>query len=99
VFYGAVATVGAILYILLWWYGGYAAKLTSPELSALQRRAHTIAWAPAPFVVVILTLVAFVSPQVAVGGYLALVLVYVLPVPRLVAQWDRGRRSRSGHSG
>ena len=99
VFYGAVTTVGGILYILLWWYGAYAAKLTSPELSARQRRAHTIAWAPAPFVVVILTLVAFVSPPIAVAGYLALVLVYVLPVPRLVAQWDRGRRARSGHSG
>jgi TMEM175 potassium channel family protein len=99
VFYGAVATVGAVLYILLWWYGAYVAKLTSPELSARQRRAHTIAWAPAPFVVAILTLVAFVSPPVAVAGYLALVLVYVLPVPRLVAQWDRGRRARSGHSG
>jgi len=99
VFYGAVATVGGILYILLWSYGAYVAKLTSPELSARQRRAHTIAWAPAPLVVAILTLVAFVSPPVAVAGYLALVLVYVLPVPRLVAQWDRGRRARSGHSG
>jgi len=98
VFYGAVATVGANLYILLWWYGAYVAKLTSPELSARQRRAHTIAWAPAPFVVATLTLVAFVSPPVAVAGYLALVLVYVLPVPRLVAQWDRGRRARSDRS-
>ena len=93
VFYGAVGTAGGLLYILLWWYGAYAAKLT--ELSVQQRRALTIAWAPAPLVVATLTAVAFVSPTVAVAGYVAIVLVYVLPVPRLVALAQRRRRAPS----
>ena len=97
VFYGATGTVGGLLYILLWWYGAYVAKLTSPELSARQRRAHTIAWAPAPFVVGALTAVAFVNPTLAVAGYVAVVLVYMLPVPRLVALKQRPRRTQSGH--
>jgi hypothetical protein len=95
VFYGAVGTVGALLYMLLWWYGAYAAKLTSPALSASQRRAHTIAWGPAPLVVAMLTAVAFVNPTVAVAGYVTLVFVYILPVPRLVALAQR-RRHKTG---
>jgi len=95
VFYGAAATVGGLIYNLLWWYGAYAAKLTSPALSARERRAHTIAWAPAPVVVAILTAVAFASPSVAVAGYAVAVFVYILPIPRLVALSHRRRRARS----
>lgn len=95
VFYGAAGTAGAALFVLLWWYGAYAAKLTSAELSAQQRRALTLAWGPAPIVVALLTGVAFVSPPVAVAGYLAVVLVYVLPVPRFVALMQRRRRAPS----
>jgi uncharacterized membrane protein len=99
VFYGAAGTVGALLYVLLWWYGAYAAKLTSPELSAGQRRALTIAWGPAPLVLAALTAVAFVSPPLAVAGYVALVLVYMLPVPRWLALRQRRRRAQPSHRG
>ncbi len=95
VFYGGAATVGGLLYNLLWWYAAYAAKLTSPALSARARRAHTIAWGPAPLVVAILTAVAFVNPEVAVAGYVATVFAYVLPVPRLVALRQRRRRTQA----
>ncbi len=94
VFYGVVGTIGALLFVLLWWYGAYVAKLTSPELSAGQRRAHTIAWGPAPIVVGILTVIAFANPSLAVAGFVAVVLVYMLPVPRLVALRQRGSRRR-----
>jgi len=94
VFYGVVGTIGALLFVLLWWYGAYVAKLTSPELSAGQRRAHTIAWGPAPIVVGILTAIAFANPSLAVAGFVAVVLVYMLPVPRLVALRQRGSRRR-----
>ena len=97
VFYGASATVGGLVYNLLWWYGAYAAKLTSPALSARERRAHTIAWGPAPLVVAALTAVAFASPPLAVAGYVAMVFVYILPVPRLVALKQRRRHAQSGH--
>jgi uncharacterized membrane protein len=68
VFYGAATTVGGLVYNLLWWYGAYAARLTSPALSAPERRAHTLAWGPALLVVAILTAVAFANPPLAVAG-------------------------------
>ena len=99
VFYGGAATVGGLVYNLLWWYAAYAAKLTSPALSARERRAHTLAWGPAPLVVAALTAVAFASPHLAVAGYVALVLVYMLPVPRWVALRQRRRRAQPSHRG
>jgi uncharacterized membrane protein len=73
VFYGGVGTVGALLFDCLWRYGAYAARLTSPELSARARRAYTIAWAPAPFVIAAFTAVVFANPGLAVAGYVATV--------------------------
>jgi uncharacterized membrane protein len=94
VFYGVSAAVGGLLYNLLWWYGAYAAKLTSPTLSVSQRRAHTLAWAPAPVMAGGLTAFAFVNPHLAVAGYVAIVFVYVLPIPKLLAMMRR-RSARS----
>jgi uncharacterized membrane protein len=98
VFYGAAATVGGLAYNLVWWYGAYVAKLTSPALNTRQRRAHTLAWAPAPVVMAALTGIAFASPWLAVGGYVAMVFAFVLPLPRLMALKLR-RHDQSGHSG
>lgn len=98
VFYGAAATVGGLAYNLVWWYGAYVAKLTSPSLSARQRRAHTLAWAPAPVLVAMLTAIAFASPALAVAGYVTAVFAHVLPVPRLVGLKQR-HQAQSGHGG
>lgn len=84
VFYGAYATVGSIIFNIVWWYGAYIAKLTVPELSDSERRAHTLAWLPGPAVIAVLTAVAFLSPTAAVAGFVAVVLLYVLPLPRLI---------------
>jgi len=92
VFYGASATVGGLAYILLWWYGAYAAKLTSSELSASERRAHSLAWGPAPLLMAALTALAFANPPAAVAGFVALVFVFVLPVPRLIVLKQERRR-------
>jgi len=99
VFYGAIATVGGVLFILMWWYGAYVAKLTSPELGARQRRAHSIAWGPAPLVIAALTAIAFANASLAVAGYVAMVFVYMLPVPRLVALAQRRSRAPSSRRG
>jgi uncharacterized membrane protein len=99
VFYGATATFGALLFNVLWWYGAYAARLTSPEMSERERHAHTMAWAPAPFVVAACTAVAFVNPSLAVAGYLAIVGIYLLPTPALMALLKRRFSQRSGHRG
>jgi len=93
VFYGVCVTVGAVTYMILWWYGAYLAHLTTGVLTDMERRAHTLAWAPSPFVLIVLTLIAFVSPAVAVVGFVAIVLLYVLPVPRLLAL-AKSRRAR-----
>ncbi len=94
VFYGAAVTLGGFVYNLLWWYGAYVAKLTSASLSAAERHAHTLAWLPAPFFTAALTAVAFVNPPLAVAGFLGTIVLYMLPVPRLVALAKR-RRTRS----
>jgi hypothetical protein len=48
-------------------YAAYVAKLTTPALSAHQRRALSIAWG-APLLVATLTAIAFASPPLAVAG-------------------------------
>lgn len=98
VFYGGAATVGGLAFNLLWWYGAYVAKLTAPSLSANERRAHTLAWGPAPLVIAALTAVAFASPPLAVAGYLLTIILYILPLPSLVVLKQR-RHQQSGPSG
>lgn len=93
VFYGASAALGGLVYNLVWWYGAYVAKLTSPAITATKRRAHTLAWAPAPLFAVALTAVAFANPGLAVAGFVTVVFLYVLPLPRLLAM-VRGRGTR-----
>jgi uncharacterized membrane protein len=95
VFYGVSATVAGIIYNLLWWYGAYVAKLTVPSLNAKQIRAHTVAWAPAPFVATALTAVAFAYPQLAIVGFVAIIFVYVLPLTKLVALKHQRRHKDS----
>ncbi len=94
VFYGAASIVGGIAFNMVWWYGAYAGKLTFPGLTAGERRAHTIAWGIAPLVVVTLTAIAFVNPMLAMAGYVAIIVFYLLPVPGLVALHQRRHRAR-----
>jgi uncharacterized membrane protein len=97
VFYGGATTVAGVAFKALWWYGAYLGKLTGTALTERERRAHTIAWAPAPFVIAALTAVAFVSPTLAVVGYVTAVAVYILPVPGLVALMQRHHLARARH--
>lgn len=94
VFYGLCVTVGGCIYCFLWWYAAYAAKLT--DLDSNARRMHTAAYAPAPIVCAILTGLAFVNPWIAVSGFAFLIVLYILPVPRLIA-WKHERIQRSKH--
>ena len=95
VFYGASVTLGGSIFCFIWWYAAYYAKLT--DLESAQRRAHTVAYAPAPILVAGLTGVAFLSAWVAVIGYAFLIFLYILPMPRLMAkkQEKLSRRRRS----
>jgi len=84
VFYGICITLGGSIYCLIWWYAAYCANLT--ELEPAARRAHTAAYAPAPFLVAALTGIAFLSPWVAVSGFAVTTILYILPMPRLMAK-------------
>jgi hypothetical protein len=68
-------------------------------MSERERHAHTMAWAPAPFVVAACTAVAFVNPSLAVAGYLAIVGIYLLPTPALVSLLKRRLGKVSGRHG
>lgn len=92
-FYGAVTSTEGLVYNLLWWYAAYWGKLTTPRLTAATRRAHTKAWAPAPFLGAGITLLGFIEPRLAFAGFLAMGLVYVLPIPRIVLSGYRQGRS------
>src|SRR5258706_404011 len=48
VFYGGAATVGGLVYNLLWWYPAYAAKLTSPAPRPPQPPPPPLPRGPAP---------------------------------------------------
>ena len=89
VFYGLGSTAGVFCFNLVWWYGAYSAKLTHPELTAAQRRAHTIAWGAGIPVMGLLTAIAFVNPGVAVAGFVAVIVAYVLPLARIIARIGR----------
>ena len=93
-FYGGVATLGGLAYNLVWWYGAYVARLTVPGLSTRERHAHTVAWAPAPFLVAALTALALVNTTLAVVGVVIVEALYILPTPRLISLLKR-RRARA----
>src|SRR4029077_21124806 len=92
VFYGAASMIGGLAFNIIWWSGAYIAKLTFPTLTANDRHAHTTAWCFAPLVVTALTALAFVNPKMAVAGYIVTVVLYVLPVPGIVARLRRQLR-------
>lgn len=86
VFYGLVALIGSLTYNALWLYGAYVARLTSTHVTASKRRAHTMAWGASPLVIAILTAIAFISPTVAVVGFVAVIFAYMLPLGRLLTR-------------
>jgi len=89
VFYGVASIIGGLAFNMIWWYGAYVGKLTLPTLTANDRHAHTTAWCLAPLSVAALTVVAFVNPTMAVAGYILIVLLYVLPLPGVMAKHRR----------
>ena len=44
---GTLAVLG-IFHNLIWWYGAYRARLTSPDLTTQKRRALTLTWMAGP---------------------------------------------------
>lgn len=96
VFYGLGATAGALAFNIVWWYGAYVGRLTHAGHTRHQLRAHTIAWAPSIPVAAVLTAIAFISPALAVAGFVAMIVAYVLPIATFVAVKDRRHDLRRG---
>jgi uncharacterized membrane protein len=97
IFYGGTLVVLGIFHNLLWWYGAYQARLTSPEVTAQKRRALTLTWLAGPLLYGVCVGLAWFDPRISLVGFVLLGIVYLLPTPRvlMLAQRNRtGRRSR-----
>ena len=93
-FYAGTLTVFGIVHNAVWWYGAYHEHLTSPRLSAKERRALTLTWSGGPVLYALTMAIALVDPRYSIAGFALIHVVYAVPTPRLLAaaQRLRGRR-------
>ncbi len=93
-FYGGTLAVLGIFHILIWWYGAYRARLTSPDLTAQKRRALTLTWMAGPVLYGVCVGLAWFDPRISLAGFVLLGIVYLLPTPRVLVAAQRARTSR-----
>jgi uncharacterized membrane protein len=94
VFYGGTLAVLGIFHNLIWWYGAYRARLTSPDLTAQKRRALTLTWMAGPVLYGVCVGLAWLDPRISLAGFVLLGIVYLLPTPRVLVAAQRARTSR-----
>ncbi|HEY0493024.1 MAG TPA: TMEM175 family protein, partial [Candidatus Dormibacteraeota bacterium] len=99
VFYGATLVVLGIFHNLLWWYGAYRGRLTSPDLTEHGRRALALTWMAGPVFYGVSVGLAWVDPRLSLAGFVVLGIIYLLPTPRILALAQRRRNSRQGRHG
>jgi uncharacterized membrane protein len=90
-FYGGTLAVFGLAHNVLWWYGAYSARATSPQLSARERRAATLTWLPGPLLYVATMALAFLDPRLSIAGFALIHVLYLLPTQRLVSVARRTR--------
>jgi TMEM175 potassium channel family protein len=93
-FYGGTLIVLGIFHNLLWWYGAYRVRLTSPTLTAPKRRALTLTWMAGPVLYAMCVGLAWLDPRVSLAGFVLLGILYLLPTPRVLVLAQRTRDSR-----
>jgi uncharacterized membrane protein len=93
-FYGGTLVVLGIFHNLIWWYGAYRARLTSPALTALKRRSLTLTWLAGPVLYAICIGLARFDPRISLVGFVVLGIAYLLPTPRVLMLAQRTRESR-----
>ena len=91
VFYAGTLMVFGIVHNLLWWYGAYRVRATSPRLSARERRALTITWLVGPFLYALTIALAAIDARLSIAGFVLIHLLYLLPTARLVVAAQRVR--------
>ncbi len=94
VFYGATLAILGIFHNVMWWYGAYRARLSSPDLAAHKRRTLTLRWIAGPILYLVCVALAWVDPRVSLAGFLVLGIAYLLPSPRVLATAQFRRRNR-----
>lgn len=90
-FYGGTLALLGIFHNLMWWYGAYRARLSSPVLTPPKRRALTLRWSAGPVLYGACVVLGLVDPRISLVGFVLLGIVYLLPTPRVLA---RARRTR-----
>ena len=95
-FYGSTLTLLGIFHTTLWWYAAYRARVTTPDLSARERRSLTLGWSLGPLLYALMMAVAAVDPRYSIAGFALIHVLYLLPTARLVASVQRVRQKRAG---
>ncbi len=80
VFYGGAQTVIAIFFNLLWLYAATGRRLIDEHVSDTRLRSRTRRYLAGPLSYGITIPVAFISPWLAVGIWIALAVFYLLPL-------------------
>ena len=93
-FYGGTLFFLGIFHNVIWWYAAYSARLTSPSLSKRKRRALTLTWLAGPILYGLAVALAFIDPRVAIGMFVVLGILYLLPTPRALVMAQQARASR-----
>ncbi len=96
IFYAGTLVTYGVVHNVLWWYAAYRAHMTSPQLSARERRALTLAWLPGPFLYALGMAVALIDPWYAIAVFAFIHVLYVLPTSRFFAAAQRARGKRRG---
>lgn len=76
--YGITLTVTAAMFSAIWFYASIGRRLLRADADARVVSGITRSYLPGPWIYLIATLVAFVSPTWSVGLYAAIALFYVL---------------------
>lgn len=76
--YGVTLTLTAVLFNALWWYAARGRRLLRTDADARLVEGISRSYLPGPLLYLAATLVAFASPLVSAGLYLAIAVFYVL---------------------
>ena len=90
-FYAGTLVVFGLVHNTLWWYVAYRARVTSPHLSARDRRALTIGWLPGPLLYGLAMAIAFIDARYSIALFALIHVLYLLPTARLLSAARRSR--------
>jgi TMEM175 potassium channel family protein len=78
--YAGTFTATAILFNAIWLYASRGNRLIDRRTSAARVQARTLRYLPGPALYAIGLPLAFISPRLTLGLYVALAVLYLLPM-------------------